>query len=228
MHPQLIIFDCDGVLVDSEMLSARVLMQQLSEIGISLTFEDFRVIFLGRSFAAAKERLHKSFGQLLPDTFQNEYFTRLNQLFATDLQPMSGVHHLLATLLVDHCVASSSIPPRLDFALMKCDLDTHFGSKVYSAVLVKNAKPAPDLFLHAAKMHSVVPENCLVIEDSEMGVRAAKAAGMAVWHFTGGSHMLAENALPSDLSVDRVVQDMQELYRLFCDAGICSMAPATE
>jgi HAD superfamily hydrolase (TIGR01509 family) len=225
--PHLIIFDCDGVLVDSEMLSARVLMQQLDEIGIALSFDDFRNIFLGRSFASAKQRLLKSSGKLLPDTFQIEYFTRLNQLFATDLQPMPGIHHILETMLVDHCVASSSIPPRLDFSLRKCGLEQHFGSQVYSAVLVEHAKPAPDLFLLAAKKHGVDPIRCLVIEDSEMGVRAAQAAGMLVWHFAGGSHVKAGYMLPSDLTVDRVIHDMAELYRIFCDTGICRTVPAT-
>lgn len=225
LPPHLIIFDCDGVLVDSELLSASVLEQQLKEIDILLSFDDFREIFLGRSFASAKERLHKMSGKHLPDTFQSEYFTRLNQRFATDLQPMNGIHHILETIVIDHCVASSSIPPRLDFALKKCDLEKYFGSKIYSAVLVKNAKPAPDLFLHAAKVHGVSPENCLVIEDSEMGVRAAIAAGMMVWHFTGGAHMTVENVLPTDISVDRVVHDMQELYHMFCNTGICRHEP---
>ncbi len=221
MPPHCIIFDCDGVLVDSEMLSARVLMQQLGEIGIELSFEDFRTMFLGRSFASAKERLHQSSGKRLPDAFQKDYFIRLNALFATDLQPMAGVHNVLDAMMVDHCVASSSIPPRLDFSLQKCELAKYFGPKVYSAVLVENSKPAPDLFFHAAKTHGVDPRHCLVIEDSEMGVRAAKAAGMAVWHFAGGAHVKAGYALPPDLAVDRVIHDMQELYRIFCDTGIC-------
>jgi HAD superfamily hydrolase (TIGR01509 family) len=221
MPPQLIIFDCDGVLVDSEMLSARVLNQQLSEIGIELTFDDFKTMFLGRSFVSAKQRLFAATGKLLPDSFQTEYFVKLNQLFATDLQPMPGVHSLLDALDIDHCVASSSVPPRLDFAIKKCGLEKYFGPRVYSAVLVENAKPAPDLFLYAAQQHNVEPRHCLVIEDSEMGVRAAKAAGMAIWHFAGGAHVNAGYSLPADIVVDRVVYDMQELFRIFCDTGIC-------
>jgi HAD superfamily hydrolase (TIGR01509 family) len=218
----LVIFDCDGVLVDSEMLSAQVLMAQLSEIGIALSFDDFRQDFLGRGFKSAAERLKARTGHSLPADFPQHYFQRLNVLFATELKPMAGVEKVLAHMAIEHCVASSSIPPRLDFSLRVCGLEQHFGKAVYSAVMVENAKPAPDLFLHAAKAHDVAPSRCLVLEDSEMGVRAARAANMAVWHFAGGAHVKAGYALPENVKADRVVQDMDELYAVFAEAGICS------
>jgi HAD superfamily hydrolase (TIGR01509 family) len=217
----LIIFDCDGVLVDSEMLSAQVLMAQLAQLGIGLTVEQFRNEFLGRSFASAAAQLKARTGRDLPPNFAPDYFVRLNALFATDLKPVAGVFDVLRSLTVPHCVASGSIPPRLDFSMKICGLDTHFGPHVYSAVLVKNAKPAPDLFLHAAAAHGVAPQCCLVLEDSEMGVRAALAAHMTVWHFAGGSHVKAGQTLPPDLHVDRVVQDMAEVLQLFREAGLC-------
>ena len=217
----LVIFDCDGVLVDSEMLSARVLMAQLAQLGIGLDVEQFRAEFLGRSFASAAVQLKARTGRDLPPDFAPDYFVHLNALFATDLKPMAGVEQVLKSLVVQHCVASGSIPPRLDFSLKVCGLDTHFGAHVYSAALVKNAKPAPDLFLHAASAHGVSPERCLVLEDSEMGVRAALAANMTVWHFAGGSHVKAGQVLPPDLHVDRVVQDMGEVLQLFRKAGLC-------
>jgi HAD superfamily hydrolase (TIGR01509 family) len=217
----LIVFDCDGVLVDSEMLSAKVLMAQLAEIGIHLGFDEFRHDFLGRGFAAATARLKTRTTKTVPENFQADYFERLLRLFATDLRPMSGVHQVLRSLQIEHCVASSSIPPRLDAALRLCDLGQYFGTRVYSAVMVKNAKPAPDLFFHAAKVHGADPARCLVIEDSEMGVLAAQAAGMSVWHFAGGAHIKAGHLLPDGLMVDRVVHDMDELYRIFCETGIC-------
>jgi HAD superfamily hydrolase (TIGR01509 family) len=224
----LIIFDCDGVLVDSEMLSAHVLMKQLAELGIELNFEQFRSEFLGRSFASAAARLKLRTGRDLAVNFAPDYFTRLNAVFATDLKPLPGVERVLAALSVEHCVASGSIPPRLDFALKVCGLDTHFGERVYSAAVVKNAKPAPDLFLHAATVHSVSPSRCLVLEDSEMGVRAAHAAGMTVWHFAGGAHIKAGQSLPQGLHVDRVVQDMAEVLALFREAGLCHDASVAE
>ncbi len=219
----LVIFDCDGVLVDSEMLSAQVLMGQLDELGIGLTVEQFRSEFLGRSFASAAAQLKTRTGRDLPDNFAPNYFMRLNALFATDLKPMPGVKDVLKSLKVQHCVASGSIPPRLDFSLKVCGLDTHFGSRVYSAAVVKNAKPAPDLFQHAAVAHGVSASRCLVLEDSEMGVRAAHAAGMEVWHFAGGAHVKAGQILPPDLRIDRVVQDMAEVLHLFQEAGLCQV-----
>lgn len=218
----LVIFDCDGVLVDSEMLSANVLMKQLSEIDIHLTFNEFRDDFLGRGFAAATARLKDRLGKSVPEDFQAQYFARLLKSFATDLRPMAGVEKVLQSIRTNHCVASSSIPPRLDFALHICGLEKYFGPHVYSAVLVKNAKPAPDLFLHAARAHGTDPSRCLVIEDSEMGILAAHAAGMPVWHFSGGAHMKAGHALSDGLKVDRVLQDMAELHHVFCEYGICS------
>jgi HAD superfamily hydrolase (TIGR01509 family) len=231
MSFDLIIFDCDGVLVDSELLSARVLIAQLAEMNIGLTVEQFRSEFLGRSFASAAVQLKARTGRDLPEHFARDYFIRLNALFATDLKPMAGVERVLKTLQVDHCVASGSIPPRLDFSLKVCGLDTHFGKHVYSAALVKNAKPAPDLFLHAAAVHGVAPSRCLVLEDSEMGVRAARAAQMTVWHFAGGAHVKAGQVLPPDLHVDRVVHDMDEALLLFRKAGLCrdsDVAPLRE
>ncbi len=227
----LVIFDCDGVLVDSEVLSARVLKQMLAEIDIPITDDIFRSDFLGRSFASASAKLKARTGRDLPENFAPGYFVRLNALFATELKPMPGVERVLKALKVQHCVASGSIPPRLDFSLKVCGLDTHFGTHVYSAAVVKNAKPAPDLFLHAAAAHGVPPGRCLVLEDSEMGVRAAHAAGMPVWHFAGGSHVKAGPVLPTGLHVDRVVQDMAELLQLFREAGLChggGVAPQVE
>ncbi len=217
----LIIFDCDGVLVDSEMLSATVLTAQLAKIGIDLSFDQFRDDFLGRSFAKATARLSARTGMTLPDNFQTQYFDRLLQMFATDLQAMPGVHRVLDSMTVAHCVASSSLPARLDMALRVCDLERYFGSSIYSATLVPNAKPAPDLFLYAANAHGAHPSRCLVIEDSAMGVLAAQAAGMTAWHFAGGAHIAAGYALPTDLQTERVVHNMTVLHDLFCETGIC-------
>jgi HAD superfamily hydrolase (TIGR01509 family) len=221
----LIIFDCDGVLVDSEMLSARVLTEQLAELGIALSFAQFRDEFLGRGFASASQRLKRRIGRDLPNGFAADYFTRLNQVFARELQPMPGIKPLLDALSVPHCVASGSIPPRLDFSIKVTGLDRYFDERVYSAARVKHSKPAPDLFLYAAAAHDVPPSRCLVLEDSEMGVRAGLAAGMTVWHFAGGAHIKAGHALPADLQVHRVVEDMTEIHQLFHEAGICSRGP---
>jgi HAD superfamily hydrolase (TIGR01509 family) len=226
----LVIFDCDGVLADSEMLSARVLMSQLAALGIELSLEQFRSEFLGRSFAAAEEKLKARTGRELPANFAQDHLDGLMALYATDLRAMVGVEEVLRGLKIPNCVASGSAPTRLAYTLKVCGLDQHFGPHVYSASMVKNSKPAPDLFLYAAEAHGVTPAQCLVLEDSEMGVRAARAANMRVWHFTGGSHVDAAHGLPPGLSADRVVGDMAEVLRLLVDAGLCrkaSVAPNT-
>jgi HAD superfamily hydrolase (TIGR01509 family) len=220
----LVIFDCDGVLVDSELLSAKVLMEQLADIGIDLSFDDFRQYFLGKKFAVAVAQLTERTQKKLPENFQSLYFEKLLSLFESELLPMTGVQHVLETMSIDFCVASSSIPPRLECALRVTELQSYFGSRVYSAAHVKNAKPAPDLFLHAAHVQRVAPERCLVIEDSEMGVMAANAAGMDVWHFIGGAHINAGHMLSDDLHVAKVVGDMAKLQELFAQIGLNSEA----
>lgn len=221
----LIIFDCDGVLVDSEMLSAEVLTAQLAELGVGLSFEQFRTEFLGRGFASASQCLKQRTGHDLPPAFAQDYFTRLNTVFAEKLHAMPGILPLLDSLQTAHCVASGSIPPRLDFSIKVCGLEHYFGERVYSAARVKHSKPAPDLFLYAADQHSVLPHRCLVLEDSEMGVRAGLAAGMTVWHFAGGAHIKAGHRLPATLGVHRAIADMAELHDLFYKAGICNKGP---
>jgi HAD superfamily hydrolase (TIGR01509 family) len=217
---ELVIFDCDGVLVDSELISANVLIAALAANGIALSMEEFRQFFLGRKFTGAIADLMARTGQALPATFETIYQERLLTVFKHQLQPMRGIHHILETMNVAFCVASSSLPQRLSCALTVCGLDRFFESKAYSSALVSQAKPAPDLFLYAAAAHRVQPHACLVIEDSEMGIRAACAAGMDVWHFTGGSHLKASPSLPKDLRVGYGVPDMATLQQLFLEHGL--------
>lgn len=207
------------------MLSARVLMKQLAGFGIELSFGAFCSDFLGRSFAQAAERLKSQTGRDLPRDFAETYLVSLNELFAAELKPMANVDAVLESMAVGCCVVSGSIMPRIEFSLRVCGLGEFFRSNVYSTASVKNPKPAPDLFLHAAKVHQVAPSRCLALEDSEMGIRAAQAAGMTVWHFAGGSHVKAGYALPEGVTPDRVVHDMTELLRLFCEAGLCADKP---
>jgi HAD superfamily hydrolase (TIGR01509 family) len=216
----LVIFDCDGVLVDSELLSARVLTTQLAEAGIDLSIEDFQQHFLGRKFAVAVEDLAQRTHIRLPNDFESLYSARLLRLFERELQPINGVLEVLQRLSIDYCVASGSLPQRLNCALKVCGMLDYLGARVYSSALVTHTKPAPDLFLHASRIHAVDASRCLVIEDSEMGVLAANAAGMDVWHFTGGSHMKEGYSLSAKTNVAKVVRDMSQLQKLFCEIGI--------
>jgi HAD superfamily hydrolase (TIGR01509 family) len=216
----LVIFDCDGVLVDSEMLSAEVLMALLSENGIVIDAEIFHADFLGRSFASALQRLNARTGQTVPADFAEQYSARLLPTFEARLQPMPDIFAVLEHMLVPFCVASSSKPKRLATSLNCTKLAPFFAPNVFSGASVKNAKPAPDLFFHAAEKMRVKPQRCLVIEDSDMGLQAAKAAGMAVWHFCGGSHMKGS---PGAAGVTRI-DDMRQLLDMFVAAGLCATA----
>lgn len=217
----LVVFDCDGVLVDSEMLSAGVLMELMAEVGLPITAEIFRNDFLGRSFASAAERAERRFGHKLPQGFQLNYRERLLKIMAQDLRAMEGVHIMLAALRCNYCLATGSSPQRLQTSLAVTGLTAKFERRSFTASEVVHSKPAPDLYFLAASRMGVEPGACLVIEDSEMGVRAAKAAGMRVWHFAGGAHVKAGYRLPDDLVVDRVAGDMRELKNAFAEIGLC-------
>lgn len=221
MTAGLVIFDCDGVLVDSEMLSAGVLMAMMAEEGFPLSEEAFRSDFLGRSFAAAALRVRERFGRPLPDDFEGRYRDRLFARLAADLRPMEGVTEVLAGLAVPFCLATSSSPRRLALSLATTGLAPYFEGRCFTASEVARGKPAPDLFLHAAARMGVEPARCLVIEDSELGVRAGLAAGMEVWHFAGGCHVRAGYALPDDLAPRRVA-GMPELGAALRELGLSS------
>ncbi len=216
----LVIFDCDGVLVDSEMLSAGVLMQMMREIGLPITAEIFRTDFLGRSFSSASERVERRMGKTFPPGFNLQYRARLLARMKGNLHPMPGVRALLEKTRVPYCMATSSSAPRLAVSMAETGLGAFFEDRMFTAEMVKHGKPAPDLMLHAASQMRARPQACLVIEDSEMGVRAASAAGMQVWHFAGGSHVKAGYTLPADVLPHRVIDSMSALHEAFIEIGI--------
>tara|TARA_B110000902_G_C14287733_1_gene579580 strand:- start:3110 stop:3799 length:690 start_codon:yes stop_codon:yes gene_type:complete len=186
---ELIIFDCDGVLIDSEIISATVLIAQLATIGIEIDIDYIQQHFLGCSFSSVKEKIHHTFNIQLADSFEDEYRVVLLQEFETGLKTTQGIKTVLAQLNIPFCLATSSSPQRTTKALNIVGLTNLFLNSIFTAEEVKHGKPAPDLFLHAAKTMQVAPQNCLVIEDSMTGVEAALAAGMQVIHYQGGLHM---------------------------------------
>ncbi|WP_208979863.1 HAD family hydrolase [Stappia indica] len=194
----LVIFDCDGVLVDSEPISERVLLAALEEAGVAVDHAYFKAHFLGRSFPRVAQSIRDDFRIALPATFESDYRERLLLAFEAELKPVAGVFDVLDRLAVRACVATSSSPPRVRRSLQLAGLDSYFGEAVFTASQVARGKPAPDLFLHAAAECGIAPERCLVIEDSLPGLEAARAAQMAVWHFIGGSHLDAEDAAPGE------------------------------
>lgn len=219
-----VIFDCDGVLVDSEMLSAGVLMGMMAEIGLPITDEIFRADFLGRSFASAAARAELRFGRAMPDDFQLRYRDRLLSRMREALQPMPGVFAVLQAMSVPYWLATSSSPQRLAVSLEVTGLAPFFDRRSSTASEVARGKPEPDLFLYAASKMATAPERCIVLEDSEMGLVAARAAGMTVWHFAGGSHIRPGDALSEQARPDRVIADMAELRSAFTELGLCQNA----
>jgi HAD superfamily hydrolase (TIGR01509 family) len=213
-EPGLVIFDCDGVLVDSEMLSCQCLSEALGECGIALSIEQALQLFLGQSASAVTQYYHER-GQSIPESFLVELKARVLQRFRRSLQPIPGIGSLLSSLQIPFCVASSSDLDRVSLSLALTGLTPYFGNRLYSAQMVMRGKPAPDLFLHAAARMQTEPARTLVIEDSISGVTAAKAAGMTAWGFVGGSHYQSRNGcrMLSDAGADRVFDRMADFWK---------------
>ena len=208
-----IIFDCDGVLVDSEVLSCRCLSEVLATCGIKLEIAEAIELFLGRSATAVLQH-YAARGRKLPDNFLSDLKLRVRETFQSSLQPIEGVRSLLSGLRAPHCVASSSDLDRVAFSLAQTGLASHFGDRLYTSQMVVHGKPAPDLFLYAAAKMQAMPARTLVIEDSVSGVAAAKAAGMEVWGFVGGSHYESRDgrAILFDAGADRVFDRMADFW----------------
>ncbi len=215
----LVIFDCDGVLIDSEELSASVLSGMMAEIGLPITPEIFRSDFLGRSFASATAKAMERFGKPVPDDFQMKYRSRLLAAMRGNLQPMPGVRAVLDAMTVPFCLATSSSPQRLAVSMEETGLGPYFEGRSFTASMVTNGKPAPDLMLHAAHVMKAKPELCVVIEDSEMGLRSALNAGMQTWRFVGGSHLQVNRDLPSDVKPHLILDSMAALHNALRNIG---------
>lgn len=201
---KLIIFDCDGVLIDSEVISAAMLMRELADHGVVIDADYVVRHFLGRSYPTVLSTIRRDFDVALPPEFEAQYRARLLTAFETDLKVMPGAAPLLRRLDVPWCVATSSSQTRAERSLRIAGLDGLVGDRLFTAGMVANGKPAPDLFLLAARSMGVAPQDCLVIEDSLNGIRAARAAGMRVWRFTGGTHLAGRDlTAPRDARADR-------------------------
>ncbi len=213
----LVIFDCDGVLIDSEVLVCSVGAEVFTAHGFPITAAEIARRFIGRSAAHMFGEIEKDTGRALPETLRDDLKARVNAALAGEVAAMPGLVPLLDRLEVPACVASSSDPERLRAALGAAGLYDRFHPHVYSAVQVPRGKPAPDLFLHAAARLGVDPGACLVIEDSLAGVAAALAAGMAVIGFTGGGHCgPGHGEVLLEAGAGRVVPSMADLQRLLC------------
>ena len=188
MPPELLIFDCDGVLVDSEPLAMRLLLETLAGEGVAIEADSAYRRFLGKDMAAIADAIGEEFGAGLSQPALDAMHGRLYESFRRELKPMPGIVAALQGLRLPCCVASSSSAERIRLALDVTGLRARFEPNIFSAAMVARGKPAPDLFLFAAGRMGVAPAACVVIEDSPSGVEAAQRAGMAVFAFAGGAH----------------------------------------
>jgi len=209
-----VIFDCDGVLVDSEKLALEIELDVLAELGLTFERDDYVLRFMGLSTeafrAAIEEESLKRLGRSIAAEVRGS--ERLRQVMIEQLTEVPGALAAIATLKKPKAIASSGSRAGLERKLKQTGLWEHFAPHIYSADHVSRAKPAPDLFLHAAAALGLAPQDCLVLEDSVNGVIGAKAAGMTVWGFLGGGHAherLGQRLLAA--GVERVVKDWQEV-----------------
>jgi HAD superfamily hydrolase (TIGR01509 family) len=213
---RLIIFDCDGVLVDSEPVAMRVLLETIAAEGVSIDPDTGFREFLGRSLKTVIDNLNAAYGINLTETALEAMRANLYAAYARELKPMAGLIDALGEIEVPACVASSSQMERIRVSLTLTGLIDRFEPAIFSAAMVAHGKPAPDLFLHAATAMHTAPENCLVIEDSPAGILAAQRAGMRVFAFLGGGH-IGPSGLRTDIEAlgpTAVFDDMHDLPRL--------------
>lgn len=188
----LIIWDCDGCLVDSEAIACGVVASYMTRLGYPLTGEDYISRFVGKPIETALQEVDLEKGLSLRSTFPYiECRQEILNVFLSALKATVGVEDVLQTISLEHCVASGSSVERNTQALQVTKLFSFFEGKIFSSSQVTHGKPAPDVFFYAAEKMGADPSRCLVIEDSVAGVTAGKAAGMTVFAYMGGSHVNA-------------------------------------
>jgi HAD superfamily hydrolase (TIGR01509 family) len=205
-----VIFDCDGVLVDSEPIALRIDVQMLAELGLNVSETEVIERFVGRSPEAIVAAIEEWLGHPPPPGWEERTDRLLGAAFEAELNPVDGIEEALAQIALPTCVASSSGPVRLRHKLELTGLYDHFAGRIFSAVEVPHGKPAPDLFLHAAERMGAAPSCCVVVEDSRFGVQAARAAGMDALAYAGG--VVPAEALTGPRTT--VFDDMRQLPRL--------------
>lgn len=219
--PHLLIFDCDGVLVDSELVSLSEVRKALQGEGLVLTLDEVREHFLGLSGKTMLDYAENRLGRALPADFHAVMTRNIINRFETELEGIAGIREAIEALGRPACVASSSTPERIRRSLDIVGYRDLFEPNLFSAQMVARGKPWPDLFLHAARTLAARPEDCLVIEDSVPGVIAACRAGMPVYGFTGGSHLKGTNQARRLLEAGAVLafDDMRLLPKLIQQRG---------
>lgn len=210
--PDLVIFDCDGVLIDSEHLACIAETRVFRRFGLDMAEDYIATHCIGLSWASTLQLIERHFDWAAPAECSDAVQAETRALFETELKAIAGIADLLGRLPCRRCVASSSTPARLQHSLSLVGLYDLLAPHIFSATMVKNGKPAPDLFLLAARQMQADPQHCVVIEDSIAGVRAAKAARIPAIGFTGGSHARPDLAARlQDAGAAAVVADMRDV-----------------
>lgn len=218
MADRLIIFDCDGVLVDSEPLAAEAYERVYEKHGMSGVGPDIIAQCIGMKQADILVKIRELTGHDFPEHAHGDIWAETKRLFTEKLVETEGLRHFLEALPVARCVASSSSVERINHSLAITGLAPFFGEAIYSSSMVKRGKPAPDIFLHAAERMGADPARCAVIEDSPFGVEGAVAAGMTAIGYTGGGHsyeghgqrLMAHGAVAACANWDAVRRELAE------------------
>jgi HAD superfamily hydrolase (TIGR01509 family) len=214
--PQLVIFDCDGVLVDSEVLSIREAAAALRREGLAIGEAEVRDRFLGVSLDTLMTQVEADLGRSLSGDFSQRLTAATLAAFERDMKPIAGIAAAVQAIDAMVCVASSGTLERIRRSLDIAGLRDLFEPHIYSATMVARGKPHPDLFLHVADAVKIAPQQCLVVEDSLVGVTAARQAGMTVFGFTGGAHLAGTNQaeLLAESGAEKVFAEMTALPAL--------------
>ena len=212
---ELLILDCDGVLVDSERITNRVFAQMLKQLGVSVTLEDMFEHFVGREMSQCLDLVAELSGRPVPDEFESNYRVRTRAALLSELTAVPGIEAALDVIELPYCVASNGSQEKMRMTLGITGLLSRFEGKLVSATEVLRGKPAPDVFLHAAKKYGASPSACAVVEDTPTGVTAAVAAGMTVFGYaapTPSARLLAAGAC-------QTFSHMSELPKLISKPG---------
>jgi HAD superfamily hydrolase (TIGR01509 family) len=180
---KLVIFDCDGVLVDSELITNRIFAKMLNELGIPISVEEMFERFVGHSMPQCLEIIAELLGRPVPAGFVEDYYSQSRSALERELKAVPDIEAVLSGVGVPFCVASSGTHEKMQTTLGVTGLLPHFNGKIYSVTEVARSKPFPDVYLHAARQQGVEPAACAVIEDTPTGVRAGVAAGMSVFGY---------------------------------------------
>ncbi|MCU5771503.1 HAD-IA family hydrolase [Erwiniaceae bacterium BAC15a-03b] len=211
---ELIIFDCDGVLVDSEIIGIRLTVSLLNQHGVDMGFDEFTRDYSGLAWGELIDKVRSDKDVKIDESIHQQFSAQLMAAFADSLSRIAGTDEVISGLSTRKCICSNSGAEQLDYMLSLVGLKHLFAADIFSAVDLGpgRAKPQPDIFLHAAEVMQATPANTMVIEDSVHGVMAAKRAGMYVIGFTGGAHTNpSHRARLEAAGADRVIDSM---YRL--------------